>query len=213
MSLQSVELPAFNPATSRKPRSLFHFLAWRGGLKPHADLRAIFDTRNPFVPGLGKLIRKTGMSLDTAREACVEESFLQDNECREHEPSINDLLELIAAEAAGQKQYRMHEAIDAYEHEAASALTRAGHVTPAGKPAKENPPAQHGDTNMPESFMSATKYKQLRGKIGISNYALRKKLGVSLRAVYRYENAEQEIPEPVAKLLIMFAKHGIPKDF
>jgi hypothetical protein len=100
---------------TRKPKSLFHFLAWKGGLRPDPELRVLFDTRNPFVPGLGKLIRKSGMSLDAARETCVEEGFLQDHECREHEPTINDLLELIAAEARGNKQYRIHEAVDALE--------------------------------------------------------------------------------------------------
>jgi hypothetical protein len=102
----------------RKPKSLFHFLAWKGGLRPDPELRVLFDTSNPSVPGLGndkKLIRKSGMSLDAAREACIEGGFLQDHECREREPSINDLLELIAEEARGNKQYRIHEALDALE--------------------------------------------------------------------------------------------------
>jgi hypothetical protein len=99
---------------AHKPKSLFHFLAWKGGLRQDQELRAIFDTSNPPVPGLGKLVRKSGgMSLDTAREACIEEGFLQDNES--HAPSINDLLALIAAEARGNKQYRIHEALDAWE--------------------------------------------------------------------------------------------------
>jgi hypothetical protein len=65
-----------------KPKSLFHFLAWKGGLRPDPELRALFDGRNPFVPRLGKRIRKAGMSLDVAREACIEEGFLQDPRAR-----------------------------------------------------------------------------------------------------------------------------------
>jgi hypothetical protein len=97
------------PTPPEKPRSLFPFLTWAGGLKPHPDLAAILDGRH------GWMIRKSGMSLDEAREACIEQGFLQDHEGREYEPSINDLLELIAAEASGHTQYRVHEAIDAYD--------------------------------------------------------------------------------------------------
>jgi hypothetical protein len=59
------------------------------------------------------------LSLDDARVACVEEGFLIDDEERESEPSINDLLELIAAEAKGHKQYRIHETLDAIDYETA----------------------------------------------------------------------------------------------
>jgi hypothetical protein len=110
------------PTRKRKPKSLFHFLTWKGGLRPDPELRVLFDTRNPFLPRLGKLIRESGMSLDQAREACIEEGFLQDHECREHEPTINDLLELIAAEARGNEQYRAHEALDAWEFSRPTAL-------------------------------------------------------------------------------------------
>jgi hypothetical protein len=115
-------MPAARPVVSNNNREapvkrhgLFHFLAWNGGLRPDPELRVIFDTSNPHPSRVGKLIRKSGMSLDRAREACIAEGFLQDHECREHEPTINDLLELIAAEARGQKQYRSHEAVDAWE--------------------------------------------------------------------------------------------------
>ena len=116
--------PSGHEQTSRpkQPKSLFHFLAWKGGLRPDPELRVLFDTRNPFVSRYGKLIRNSGgMSLDTAREACIEEGFLQDRES--NAPSINDLLELIAAEASGNKQYRIHEANDAWELSRAEALS------------------------------------------------------------------------------------------
>ena len=103
----------------KQPKSLFHFLAWDGGLRPDPELRAIFGGLNPFVPRYGKLIRKTGMSLDAAREACIEEGFLED--CENPAPSISDLLELLAEEARGHKQYRIHEVIDAWEWSRAEA--------------------------------------------------------------------------------------------
>jgi hypothetical protein len=100
-----------DPTPPQKPRSLFQFLTWAGGLQPHPDLASILDGKH------GWMVRTSGMSLDAAREACIEEGFLEDREGRECEPSINDLLELITAEAAGHKQYRVHEAIDAYDWE------------------------------------------------------------------------------------------------
>jgi hypothetical protein len=100
-----------DPTPPQKPRSLFQFLTWAGGLKPHPDLAVILDGKHAWM------IRRSGLSLDAAREACVQEGFLADHEEREREPSINDLLELIAAEASGHKQYRAHEAVDAYEYE------------------------------------------------------------------------------------------------
>jgi hypothetical protein len=103
------------PTPPKKPRSLFQFLTWAGGLRPHPDVAAILDGKH------GWMVRKSGMSLDAALQACIEERFLEDHEEREREPSINDLLELIAAEASGHKQYRIHEAIDAYEWDAKQA--------------------------------------------------------------------------------------------
>jgi hypothetical protein len=88
--------PRLQRHTKRKPKSLFHFLTWRGGLRPDPDVLYLLDRRHRF------LVCKSGMSLDAAREACIEEGFLQDNE--RSEPSINVLLDLIAAEAAGRKQ-------------------------------------------------------------------------------------------------------------
>jgi len=68
---------------------------------------------------------------------------------------------------------------------------------------------------MAEKFpqMTKRKYQQIREQLGLSNYALRSKLGRSLTQVYAYENGHQPIPETVAKLLLMFAKHGIPDEF
>jgi DNA-binding transcriptional regulator YiaG len=195
MSLQSFE--STSPARLKAPRSLFQFLTFAGGLKPHPDLATILDGKH------GWMVRKSGMSLDDARIACIEEGFLQDNEEREHEPSINDLLELIAAEASGHKQYRVHETIDAYEHAAAKAAANApgNDSNGGGKPMASNKTTAH--------TMRAAEYKKLRDKIGISASQLSRELGISIRQGFRYEAGDAEIPVTVARLLRLFAKHGI----
>lgn len=106
------------PRAARGPRardertySLFEYLAHRGGLAPHPDLEATLGS-NPFVPGFGRLVRRTGMSLDRAREAAVEGGYL-------HEPgnqtgglaesTVNHLLEAIDREGRGSRVYRIGE--------------------------------------------------------------------------------------------------------
>ena len=61
--------------------------------------------------------------------------------------------------------------------------------------------------------MTATEYKTAREQIGLSNYALAPKLGLHRRTAQRYESEEMPIPEPVARLLRMFVRYGIPKEW
>ena len=98
----------------KKPRSLFQFLTWAGGLKPTPELHGILAGQFWM-----RMVNERGLSLDDARVACIEEGFLIDNEERAEAPTINDLLDLIAAEASGHKQYRGHETLDAIDYEAA----------------------------------------------------------------------------------------------
>jgi len=58
--------------------------------------------------------------------------------------------------------------------------------------------------------MTPTQYIRLRKQLGLSNYALAPILGVSLRQAQRYESGQTTIPDPVARLLTMYGKHGIP---
>ena len=91
-----------------RPASLFEFLAARGGLRPNPELRYILDG-NPLVPRKGPLLRSSGLTLDHAREACVEAGYLQDAGAFHGgvtESTIGDLLDAIADEARGQKRYR-----------------------------------------------------------------------------------------------------------
>jgi transcriptional regulator with XRE-family HTH domain len=60
--------------------------------------------------------------------------------------------------------------------------------------------------------MTATQYQRARKKVGYSNYALCRLLGVSLRQAQRYESGEAEIPETIARLLIMYQRFGVPND-
>lgn len=79
--------PAPAPAPKRPP-NLIEFLASRGGLEADegGDLEAM-DAHKKFVPGYGKLVRKSGgMSLDEAREAAEEAGYLQPGS------DINDFL-------------------------------------------------------------------------------------------------------------------------
>lgn len=110
--------PKKGPA-SRDPRtfSLFEFLASRGGVKPEQQaahsgtLQSILD-RNPFVPGFGRLLRKDGMTLDRAREAANEAGYIfdqGDHEGRVKTTDIRELLDLMAEENRGNRQYRMGE--------------------------------------------------------------------------------------------------------
>lgn len=67
-------------------------------------------TRNPFVPGFGRLIRKGGMSLDRARELITEAKYIFDAAELTGGVTQSDIatvLRLIEAEARGAKQYRV----------------------------------------------------------------------------------------------------------
>jgi hypothetical protein len=106
------------PAKAKGPRardpetySLLQYLAAKGGLKPSPELTTIFGGTNPFIPGFGRLIRKTGMHLDKAWEAAARSSqYINDPSDRAGglaKTSINDLLDLIDKENRGAKQYQL----------------------------------------------------------------------------------------------------------
>jgi DNA-binding transcriptional regulator YiaG len=58
--------------------------------------------------------------------------------------------------------------------------------------------------------MTAAEFSRLLRQLDLSVYASRVALGVSLRQAQRYAAGETEIPAPVAKLLRMYARHGLP---
>jgi len=49
--------------------------------------------------------------------------------------------------------------------------------------------------------MTAEEFKAERQRLGLSQNAMAKRIGVSLHAVYYYESGKRKVPEPVALLL------------
>lgn len=61
-----------------------------------------------------------------------------------------------------------------------------------------------------EAMTKETFVKVLK-KLGHTPYSSHDDLGLSLRQAMRYAAGDQPIPGPVAKLLDMYQRHGIPK--
>lgn len=58
--------------------------------------------------------------------------------------------------------------------------------------------------------MTANEYRAALKKLERSQRAMAKDLGIDERTSRRY--AESGAPEPIARLLAMYLKHGIPKE-
>jgi hypothetical protein len=110
--------------------SLLEFLSARGGLKHNPDAMQSFGGKNPLIPSFGPLFRKTGKTLDQAREMAVEAGYLVDvpemeararggEQVRPSETTTNTLLEAIDREARGVKQYRQGQEQRAIKEQAA----------------------------------------------------------------------------------------------
>lgn len=92
--------------------NLFQFLASQGGLKRNGDLAAIFDG-NPFVPGRGRLLRDTGMTLDEALTRAREAGYIFDPgdvSAQELRLAQRDLLDLLEREHRGERIYPQNSA-------------------------------------------------------------------------------------------------------
>jgi hypothetical protein len=102
-------------AADPKTWSLFEFLAHEGGLRPDQELHAIFGNRKgPFVPGFGALVRPRGRTLDDALRLAKDHGYLFDPADvmgAEGRLIIRDLLDRIAEENAGRRQYRYDEVL------------------------------------------------------------------------------------------------------
>jgi hypothetical protein len=94
----------------KKPESLIEFLARNGGIQDqNGDLEAIGLTspKAGFVTGAGPLVRKTGMTLDAAREMALEAGYLTDPGAGNIMPSdstITDLLDALDADSRNGRQ-------------------------------------------------------------------------------------------------------------
>lgn len=63
--------------------------------------------------------------------------------------------------------------------------------------------------------MTNAQYLQALKKLGLTpaSKVTAQVLGMSVRQLIRVGNGESEVPEPVAKLLHMLIRHGVPKDW
>jgi transcriptional regulator with XRE-family HTH domain len=61
--------------------------------------------------------------------------------------------------------------------------------------------------------MDKDTFTKLRNRIGFSREELAVGLSLGPRHIERYELGTYPIPDRVAKLLIMFARFGVPDDF
>jgi hypothetical protein len=152
------------------------------------------------------------MTLDQAREAAVEARYMSDpgfDDSCEATSTINDLLELLALEAHGQKQYSWGDWPELGE--GAEPGEELEELEPE---AEERKPMTR--EKMPElgAAMTAREFHSLvTERLGLSVYASRRMLGVSLRQAQRYAAGEAAVPETIAKLLRLIVREKIdPKE-
>ena len=113
---RKLAVPAPKPGTA--PTRLLKFLAAGGGLRPDPELKAIFDKENPFIPGVGRLIRPNGKSLDYAREAAIEAGYIDDPGFRGNGPAestVSDLLDKISSDYSGDHQFPIGDDTEEYK--------------------------------------------------------------------------------------------------
>lgn len=59
--------------------------------------------------------------------------------------------------------------------------------------------------------MTPNEFKAACDRAGLSIYAARKVLGISMSQAYRYSTGRAEIPIPIARLVTMLDQHGVPE--
>jgi hypothetical protein len=107
------------------PLDLIEFLASKGGIKDDGGELAARDLGKKFAPGFGKLVRKSGRSLDEARELAQEAGYLpRDNPDRPSESDIGALLDAIDQTHRGTRVYRTADLNDVAEMGEKETLSR-----------------------------------------------------------------------------------------
>jgi DNA-binding transcriptional regulator YiaG len=62
--------------------------------------------------------------------------------------------------------------------------------------------------------LTAQEFSTLRQRMHVPTFDfIARALGISWRQVMRYEAGDQPVSGPVSRLMLMFARHGIPRDF
>jgi hypothetical protein len=106
-------------AEPKGPLSLLQMIAWQGGLKPDADLRAMgLSSKNRvLIPGVGhrSVIRGAGMTMDELAERMVEHGFIDaPDENRPGDTGLhNRIRDMIDAELRGKPVRPIHEQAEA----------------------------------------------------------------------------------------------------
>lgn len=100
------------------PRDIFQFLADMGGIKDDRGELMAMDLNRTFLPGRGKLMRPGGLSLDYAREAAEEAGYIRPREINVT-TSIDDLLDALRRQAAGDKVYSVEDLSEVADREVA----------------------------------------------------------------------------------------------
>ncbi|CAO3403522.1 hypothetical protein [Azospirillum palustre] len=111
--------PTAQPAPTKRPRSLFEFLASKGGIQDQAgELRAL-DLKRQFLPRQGALVRPGGLTLDRARELAEEAGYIRPSDRAEGfgRTEITDLLDAIDREGRGARVYPLDQQADVAQQE------------------------------------------------------------------------------------------------
>jgi hypothetical protein len=166
------------------PKSLFSFLAAKGGLRPCDDVEYVLDTR------FRHLVKRNGMTLDHAREACVEAGYMPpvfDDEM-DHS-SIREFLDLLDREARGERQYQIGMYVPERERDDDMEVPKPRPMT-------------HRE------FIE----KLRRLELTPSSKRTAAALGYSVRQVQHIAAMKQDVPRPMALLVDLYLKHGLPSE-
>lgn len=98
------ELKAKKGKKEAAPVDIVKFLAANGGLVDYKGELKALDLRKAFVPGVGKLMRETGMKLDRARELAEEAGYI--GKAGDYQTTtVADLLDAIERNQRGERVY------------------------------------------------------------------------------------------------------------
>lgn len=121
------------PIPPRRPERLVEFLGRRGGLRDEGGELSVMDAGRIFIPRGGPLVRRTGMTLDRARELAAQAGYFSPDfgppDVARGTTSVRDFLDLLDRDLRSKDVYRQADAdADALaQWEAARAASDRGH--------------------------------------------------------------------------------------
>lgn len=100
----TLSIPTGKKKREAAPQDIVQFLAAKGGIKDYRGELGSLDLRKAFVPGIGRLVRETGMTLDMAREAAEEAGYI--GQAGDYQTTtVADLLDAIDRNRRGERVY------------------------------------------------------------------------------------------------------------